>query len=676
MKRLFRNFLIFTAIASFVLGAEACGKKTPSGEKKPSEPVIDEPIEEHKQEGTIHDGDVKENKERVFVQDRETEYKILAKDGAREIEAADFMIKQVKQATGVELGRELYSAGFEAGWTRDDKYIIINVEEVFYTAGLTLPDKNLGASGYYMKTLGNTVFIMSPGTYGCQTGTLRFLQETLGYDMLSSDCVVFEKDGKTIPDMDIAEKPDFDYREPSNKSAFNTYYGQGFNISYLDRMYIPVRENVAYGQTPTRNAESVHNAYNYLPPERFFAEHPKWFFDPSNIAAQQLCYTAHGDEEEYRAMVEEVANWMIVNIDENPDMDAITLTHLDNHGACTCETCKAAVKKYGAISATIIMFLNDVDDIVQSYLEEQARENGTAKRKMTILFFAYHATKDSPTYKGEDGKYHPTSEDVVMHKNVGVFIAPIQSYYTHSFYEEINNTDGEAQNLISWGCLTGNIYLWLYETHFTNYFHPYNSWDSVIETYRFGLENNGVFVWNEGQHNQNNPTCFSIFKQYIDSKALIDVNVNYADVEEKFFKNYFGEACKPMYDFFKELQMHLVYLEDNFSAVSGRLNVDMAKKEYFGPRLLDKWTGYIDQAYAAIEKYKNIDPTTYEMYKNHILIESLFVRYFKLQLYPYNYTDAELQAERRAFAEDNRKLGNTQERESGALNMLFAQWGY
>ena len=683
MKKAIKNILVFSAAAIMAFGAAACGA-TNTGSDSTTEPSSGQQgggtaytaETEHFAKGTLHEKNVKENESRIFVQQQKSDYKIIVEDNAHAKTAADFLKKQIKAATGCELKSEIYLIGMEDEWTSEDKYIVLNCVDLFEAAELEMPDKDLGASGYYLKTVGNTVFIMSPDRYGYQMGAISFLEQTLGYDMYFEDCVSFDKTGETIPDMEIIEKPDYDYREPSNKSAFNYYYGQGFNISYLNQMYIPVRENVAEGEVATRRAESVHNAYNFLPPERFFASHPKWFYDPYNRSAQQLCYTAHGDEEEYRLMVEEVARWMIVNIDENPEHDAITLTHLDNAAACTCEACKAAVKKYGAISSTIIMFLNDVDDIVQNYLKEQAELNGTKQRKMIILFFAYHATKDSPTVRDSNGEFHPTYDEVVMNKNVGVFVAPIESYYSHSFYEDINLDYGEANNLISWGCLTDNLYLWLYETHFSNYFHPYNSWDSVVETYRFGLENNAVFVWNEGQHNQTSPTCFSILKQYTDAKALIDVNVNYADIEEKFFRNYFGSAYEPMYTFFKELESHLEYVEDNFSAVSGRLNADMAKKEYFGPKLIDHWLELIDDAYAAIEKYRSVDPATYEMLRRHILIESLFPRYFKLMLYPYNYSNDELQAERKAFADDNNYVGNSQERESGGLNMLFASWGF
>ena len=79
-----------------------------------------------------------------------------------------------------------------------------------------MPTDDIASSGYYIKTRGNVIFIEANGVDGYRMGGLAFLREALGYNMISEDCIVFDKDGKTMPTMDIIERPDFDYRQIQN----------------------------------------------------------------------------------------------------------------------------------------------------------------------------------------------------------------------------------------------------------------------------------------------------------------------------------------------------------------------------------------------------------------------------------------------------------------------------
>ena len=148
-----------------------------------------------------------------------------------------------------------------------------------------MPSDSLGESGYYIKTSGNTVFIMNPEELGYQMGAYKFLEEVLGYDMLAAGCVVYEKDGRSIPDMEIIEKPDYDYRTVSNFTVGrDDSYGMGFNMTSLNSMFIPVPNRTGQGA-----ANAVHNSYDYLPPSMYAAEHPSWFSHPGNENEEQLC---------------------------------------------------------------------------------------------------------------------------------------------------------------------------------------------------------------------------------------------------------------------------------------------------------------------------------------------------------------------------------------------------
>lgn len=688
MKNKFKSIIgIMLCAAMFTATAASC-RKSGGGESVPdnSSDVISDK-EEHTIENTLHKINIIENASRTFVANKKSDYVILAdNNGEKMSKAVDLIVKNVNAATGVTLKSEIYAEGREKEWTSDDKLIVFDNDAVFRKAGLTMPEDDLGYGGYYIKTVGNTVFIMCATDEGCQLGAIKFLEAAVGYDMLSADCVVFEKSGETLPDMDIIERPDYEYRMASTfKMPTSAVYGMGFNMATLDSMFMPVPN-----RETGKGADTQHNSFNFLPPSMYNDEskpesyHPKWFSHAGNEAQEQLCYTAHGDTTEYSLMVDTLYEYLKEIVDANPDKQNITITHQDNQSYCDCDDCLKVINEYGAISAAYIMFLNDVDDKLQADLDREAAENGTKKREVNLIFFAYHGTKESPTYLGEDGQYHATSEKVIMNKNVGVLIAPIESYYTSSFYEKKNIEKGESEQIKSWSCLTDKVYMWTYETYFNNYLYPYNSWDAMVENYRFCLENHAVYIFNQGQTNQSSPTGFMAFKYYIDSKAGINVNVSYAELEEKFFRGYFKEAAEPMKKYFDALRGRLSYLENTYSeTVDGGINNGsssnvLAKKKYWEYRTLAEYIDYMSAATEAIAKYETTAPETYTALKNHITIESLFPRYALITLYGEQMSSEQSDEMKKSFVEDCNALGVTQEGESNnkKLSTLFAKWGY
>ncbi len=624
----------------------------------------------------LHKASVTDNADRTFVYNKKSEYVIIAdNNGDAMTKAVKLITDNVYKATGVTLTKEVYATGRESDWTANDKLIIFDNAEFFAKAGLTMPNEDLGNCGYYVKTVGNTVFIMCGGEDGYQLGAIRFLSETLGYDRLSEDCTVYDKSGATIPDMEIIEKPDFEYRMASNFKMPNAVYGMGFNKANFNAMFMAVPDR-ATGD----NALTMHNSYNYLPPSMYQSAHPKWYSNAGNTVKQQLCYTAHGDSTEYQAMVDTLYEYLKQIVDANPDMSNITITHQDNLYYCDCSSCASVISTYGAISAAYIMFLNDVDDKLQADLEAEALANGTEKREVNIVFFAYHGTKESPT-KLVNGKYQPTSENVVMNEHVGVIVAPIESYYTSSLYSDKNKEYGESEAVKSWSCLTNKVYMWIYETYFNNYFYPYNTWETILPNYIFCYENNAVYMFDQGQHNQASPTAFMAFKYYLDSKAGINVNYSYAELEEKFFNGYFKDAAGSMKNYFNALKAQLKYLEETYSSVDGGINNGMdnvlANASYWSVDTLNEYLGYINAALSDIAAYAEADSATYAMLKNHIVAESLFPRYALLTLHEDSFTSEELAEMRASFKEDCEALGLTQEAESASktLSALFTSWG-
>ena len=651
--------LIMVCVLAFAL--VACGNKPDSERESGSDAtsVTDDKTDD-KVSGTLHKVNVKESN-RKFIAGGKTDYKIVVADSSSEAQkAATFIVKHLKEASGADVPVIGYGNSSSATYSASAKYIYIGKNAAFEAAGLKMPEENLAQSGYYIKSAGDSVFIVTNAVHGFQTGAIAFLREVVGYEMYSENIVDYDRSPATLPDMDIIERPDFDYRHWSNPLSADATYGMGYS---------------PYEAMISVEGNTVHNSFKWLSPEDYLADHPKWFADNTT----QLCYTAHGDTDEYTAMQNEIIEKMKVYADNNPTVNTISISQEDVNDYCKCDTCAEEFKKYGAMSATTIKFLNDISDKINEYFKVQAEANGTSPREFYVIQFAYQWTLDAPVKQDGQGNWVVADETVKCGDHVGIEIAPLDARFTRDFDHEDNAYFKEA--IDKWSAVTDNIYFWWYETNFHNYMFPYNCWDNMVNQYRYCVTRSTRYMFNEGQLGQSAGTGFTKLKDYIDSKALFDVNVNTAEVIDKFFKGYFKDAAEPMREYFDELQTYLSFLQDTYpNILTGSIYETISKTEngelmFWKRKTMTGYLEYIDRAYAAIEKYKNTNATLYNALYDNITIESLFPRYVLCKYYDGTYSPEEVLEMRKAFKSDNVRFGNNYEREHEFMSGLYSSWG-
>ncbi len=649
MKRIIVKLL---CIALCLISVFSCFACAPQNALPPAFNPTGEP-EDSKVDGGIEDITISEST-RIFTADSQTEYLIVHGGSAQMIEASNFLARQLYSATGAVF--EIKSVS-EVTYEETGKYIAIGCKEWFENAGLTMTTHDLKSTGAYIKNKGDDVYIQSQGIYGYQCGVLTFLKYVVGYEMYAGDTIVFTKKGDTLPDMEIAIRPDYELRTVSDTVTGEEEYGWGY------------QKNSEIYMKPA-GGSTWHNTHEFLPPSEYKAKHPKWYSDGAGV---QLCYTAHGDEVEYEALVNEVVEKLKVVVTDNPDVSNVTFTVMDDTRYCTCSHCLARFDHYGTEAGSIIIFGNKIASRLNDWLESQAPE-GEKPREVIVFIFAYYKAEMAPT-KLVNGEYKPIDDAVKMDEHLGVYMAPILYEYNKSIYHEEN--DASRENAKAWSVLTDNIHLWLYDTNFWHYMYPFDSWDVQISYYRFysdiGVDN----IKTMGQYyDMSNPTAFTALKRYIHAKAQFDVNVNYLELVNDFFANYYGEAGVPLKKMFDEIGGWMDYLDETYEEVSGYCYCDVNAKAEFWPRnMLMRWMGYIDEAYEAVEKYKDTDPTRYATLKKHILQESLFPRYALLDFYSGTFTANELAEMRRSFKEDTFNLNDKQVQEHVYFEATFESWG-
>lgn len=645
----------------------ACKKEQPTPKPK-EENAISDKLDRGEIDNALHKVNVTEST-KTFAKNSETEYKILADNSnsyARR--AATFISAQLKAATDANFKVELYNSGDETAITNESKYIVIGCKNLFEQCGLSMPEDKLGPAGYYIRSYGNAVFIEVEMNDGYQMGAIAFLKAVVGYDMIAHDTVVFEKDGATLPEMEIIERPDYDYRNMTNWMTEEGKYGMGYN-------YQSIFTYISQDGGKTDRA-AVHNIFKYLPTEKYlnYKDYPE-LFNPewysNNSSHRQLCYTAHGNAEKYELMQQTMLDVMMKCIIAQPDQSVVTVTQEDSPYCCDCDECTRVLEKDGSISATIIRYMNDLDEKLQAALTEYAEETGTERRTIQLAFFAYHTSYNPPTT--------PVSEDPTLKcsPNITVFIAPIYARYVNSFYEEENRV--YADTVRAWSEYTDNIMAWVYETNYHHYMFPYNTYSSMMDTYYFFKQNGANIIYNEGQRWSENVTCFGKLKEYLDSKAQFDVTVSYEECKDKFFKNYYGAAAEIMEEYYNELRQWEMYLESvqDYGLGGGIYEeIGLTTTPYYWPKeMLEDWLDMLEKAKKAVAYLELENPELYEKLIKHIEIEELFPKYAICTLHEDSYTASEMLAMRKEFKELGDKLGLIEHKEHDYITTIYKQWG-
>ena len=654
--------LMMSSTVSFL----ACGDDGEKVNTPPATGTISDRLNRGELTNTLHKVNVTPSN-RTFVSNAgtkqaSTEYTILV-DGSNEkyaVRAASFMAGQLEAATGASFKVQKYFDGDNVAITTASKYIVIGCGNLFLSCGLEMPEEDLGPAGYYLKSYGDSVFIQVKMNDGYQLGTLAFLREVVGYDMIAHDTVVFENNGDKLPDMEVIERPDYDYRNYTNWMTDTGLYGMGYNYQSI---FTYISQDG--GKT---DKKSVHNIFNYLPKSKYLEDHSEWYSDD----ALQLCYTAHGDPEEYELMQQTMLDVMVECVLNQPEQGVVTITQDDVPKCCTCDACADVLDKDGSISATIIRYMNDLDEKFQAALQEHADATGTEKRTVQIAFFAYHSSYNPPT---TSVKEDPTLK---CSPNITVFIAPIYAVYVESFYHEVNRV--YADLVRAWSEYTDNIMAWVYETNYHHYMFPYNTYSSMVDTYYFFKQQGANIIYNEGQRWSENVTCFGKLKEYLDARAQFDVTIDYEEYKDKFFANYYGAAAPIMEEYYNQLRQWEMYLEANpDNGLGGGIyeEIGLTTKPDFWPKeMLEDWLALMDKAYKAVAYLELENPAEYAKFVKHIKIETMFPRFALCTIHETAYSKAEMLSMRAEFKKDGDELGLVDYAEHDSkFTELYKAWG-
>ena len=641
LKKILSLILATVTCVGFLAGCKDNNSNNSSDENRPTDT---QPVKKYAYTDGVHDFTATEANGYI-VKNGKTEYAIVVPENldSNLIVACNDLKSLFEEATGAKLSM-ITEKGEGLTHNANQKYISIGNTKLFASSGLQIDTAQLGQQGVRILTKDNNVYINSGGSLGCVFGVYDFLEILFNFDQFAEDCYYLDKatDVK-LRNFNVTDIPDIEMRIPGWGAVEEGKNNLRFRMRmpYNQSTYIMSVGDVENGAT----RQSIHNSFNILPPK---SSPSAWIAD----SGQQLCYTAHGDPEQYEAMVDRIAYVMEQSLIEYPVakyplLNTLTLTMQDGPGYCNCSACNKAKEKYGTASGAVIVMCNEVMERLDAWME--LPENEPYKRDdLTLMFFAYMGFIDAPAhYDEQQGKYVVNHPDLEMRDDVVVYYAVLSGFqYMVDVYDPINESG--LENSLKWFDIASSMYLWTYGINFSSYWMPDNCltfFDS--DAYQLFAYGKAKFLYNQCAWNSANFTAFQGLKAYVESKLSWNVTLDADVLIEKWFNAMFKDAAPIM--------KSLYQAESNYSLIlmekAGRLNsatylvFNVDRMEYWPYEMLLDWIDMIDDARVAIAGYKLVNPELYTMLKTHIDLEWISPAYALVNIYGESYLKPEVYRE-------------------------------
>ena len=520
------------------------------------------------------------------------------------IDGADWLIclssepSKTEQTAALELQSHLHQM------TGDEVPILNEPSDISAEHVLSVGD-TLFAKPYLEKEhpdpfLFDEIFIRADGTNLVLTGHERrgalyavytFLEEVCGCHWFTEDVTVIPKYDELVfpPDLVISYAPKLISREvchdlakPSLFSARNK--GNG----YID-------ENHG-GRLDILNW--VHTSYRYIPPQRYFKDHPEWFselYGERTYKDAQLCLT--NDQ-----MREELTKNVLEDLRAHPETTMIDISQNDQFRFCTCEKCKAVNDEEGSPAGTLIRFLNQVSADIEKEFPN-----------VLIETLAYQYTRKPPKLT------RPRPNIVIrlctIECDFGRPLAdPNASQPNREFMKDIE----------AWKPIAPQMLIWDYVTNYDDYIGPHPNWWSLAPNIRTFIDNGAVGVFEEGEGQD-----FCEMKNWVLLKLMWNPDLDTETLMNEFAEGYYGKEVAPLImEYWRTLHARL--LESGIELGCFRAHSD----QWLDLETLNKVTRIWRQAEGVVNDVYGVDSEQAKrLLKSRTALDSVWLtRYQNLQI--------------------------------------------
>lgn len=388
---------------------------------------------------------------------------------------------------------------------------------------LDIPFDKLGPEGFALKTAGRHVVIAGGRQRGTMYGVYAFL-EKLGCRWFTPEMSRIPKSRTiTVTPLDETQTPAFEYREPYFTEAFDAdWAARNKTNGHFSKLDESAGGKVEY-------YPFVHSFEQLVPPSEYFPDHPEYF---SLIAGKrrdvrsQLCLT---NAEVLRIATEKVLQW----IREHPAATIFSVSQNDWTGWCECDRCRRVEEEEGGVhSGPLLRFVNAL-----------AEEVGKKHPDKLIDTLAYWYTEAPPS------KTRPRP-------SVRIRLCPIGACEAHP-YEKCDRNAYFMNNLRAWSKVTGQLYIWHYNTNFAHYLLPFPDFDELTADIPMYKRNGVVGLFMEGAYPPGGGAEMAELRSYVMARLMWDTSADVNREIDDFLEGVYGRAAKPIREYFDLLHQQV-----------------------------------------------------------------------------------------------------------------------
>ena len=648
---------------TFLIVAGSCGKEDETNAGIPN-------IKEFEYSG-VHEFSAKETDD-YLVKDGKTEYTLVYPSYDNYLFQYDVarkeFVKFFGEATGITI-----SAVMDNGlvWNEEKKYISLGENSLTEQADIDVNEIDLKVRGTRIVTKGKTIFIYGNTPEGAINGVYDFMQMEFNFDVYYADNYELDVGVKNIKlknynVIDIPDIKEVNYGQTFQNVSWNNHKDtDSLYAGYRTRMSSSLAKAMLPARTPNGGWHNlIHNTFDFLPKEVYMASHPKWYsLDSVPVSGElekqpnyvgQLCFTARGDENELKLMKEEMANRIKDSLKADPPSskpyaNMIGITINDGGYCCKCESCIRTARKYtsestpptGSEQAAVIMFVNDVAEIVDAWMETE--EGKEYKRDLKYYIFAYQAYNNCPAkYNEELDKYEPIDEDVRFNDNVGVWYCGPGC--NGGLYQDTPAAKNKRNQLQMWSDMTNSMIVYSYSGSYDDIF-EFRDFINIYDSDFFKAMQsvNCDFYFDDNIGGNYISPSFSILKEYLFGKLTWNADQDIEELTLKFFKAMYKDGWQEMYQMYQSLRLNLAVKSEN-----GLIDLPRDKST-FPEQLVNSWFNLCETARQKVEKYKTSDLNTYNRIMNYIDIEWMLPAHWTFKFYSSSFNSSELMEMQRKF---------------------------
>ncbi|MHB0957130.1 MAG: DUF4838 domain-containing protein [Pirellulaceae bacterium] len=448
---------------------------------------------------------------------------VIASDASpSEVYAAEEFRRIFAEASGLEL--PVVTAP-----DRADRHILIGGSKWLTESNRGFDISAMGAEELRIVIGDNLIAIAGGPPRGTLYGVYTFLEDYVGVRFLTADHTHVPQLSQqaVIGPLERTYAPRLSFRW--------SYYGET-NRSPLVAARLRVNTvggDIKYGGTTGQSLIS-HTFGSQIPLAKYGQEHPEYF------ALREGKRLADGKDDWFETepclthpdVIEIVTAAVLAELKAHPEKENISVSQNDNALHCLCPNCKAIDDREGTPMGTLLEFVNAIADTV-------AKEHPAVK----VGTLSYWYTRKPPL-------------TLKPRPNVQIQLCSIECCMIHPIDDA--NCEKNVQfckDMDEWGKLTQNIFIWNYNTNFSNYLLPCPNLRVIEPNIRYFVDHGAKGIFMQAAGNTTGAEL-SDLRNYVMASLLWDPTRSAAQLVDEFLDLHYGPAAPPIRRFINMYHDH------------------------------------------------------------------------------------------------------------------------